>query len=92
MRTIKRSGVHELQIRKSRFICALARVATEEEAQAFIAERRRAHREATHNCTAYIVGDRGETTRNSDDGEPAGTAGPPMLEALTRRGLKSRRQ
>ncbi len=87
MRTIKRSGVCELEIRRSRFICALARVATEEEAQAFIAERRRAHREATHNCTAYVVGERGETTRNSDDGEPPGTAGPPMLEVLTRREL-----
>ncbi|GAB3974389.1 YigZ family protein [Actinoallomurus acanthiterrae] len=87
MRTIKHSGAHELQIRRSRFICALGRVATEEEAQAFIAERRRAHRDATHNCTAYVLGEHGQTTRNSDDGEPAGTAGLPMLEVLGRRGL-----
>ncbi|GAA4622075.1 YigZ family protein [Actinoallomurus vinaceus] len=87
MRTIKHSGVHELQIRRSRFICALARVVTEEEAQAFIAERRRAHRDATHNCTAYVLGEHAEITRNSDDGEPAGTAGLPMLEVLGRRDL-----
>jgi uncharacterized YigZ family protein len=87
MRTIKHSGIHELQIRRSRFICALARVVTEEEAQAFIAERRRAHRDATHNCTAYVLGEHGQITRNSDDGEPAGTAGLPMLEVLARRGL-----
>lgn len=87
MRTIKRSGVRELEIRRSRFICALARVATAEEAQAFIAGRRRTHREATHNCTAYIVGEHGEISRNSDDGEPSGTAGPPMLEVLARREL-----
>jgi uncharacterized YigZ family protein len=87
MRTIKQPGVHELEIRRSRFICALARVVTEEEAQAFIAARRRAHRDATHNCTAYILGEHGDITRNSDDGEPSGTAGLPMLEVLGRRGL-----
>ena len=87
MRTIKRPGVRELQIRRSRFICALGRVTTEREAQDFIAERRRAHRDATHNCTAYILGDHCDITRNSDDGEPSGTAGPPMLEVLTRRDL-----
>jgi uncharacterized YigZ family protein len=87
MRTIKHSGVHELEIRRSRFICALARVVTEEDAHAFIAERRRTHRDATHNCTAYVLGEHGEITRNSDDGEPAGTAGLPMLEVLARRGL-----
>jgi uncharacterized YigZ family protein len=87
MRTIKQPGVHELEIRRSRFICALARVTTEEEAHAFITGRRRAHRDATHNCTAYIVGENGQITRNSDDGEPAGTAGLPMLEVLARRDL-----
>ncbi|MCO6004119.1 YigZ family protein [Actinoallomurus purpureus] len=87
MRTIKHSGVHELEIRRSRFICALARVVTEDDAHAFIAERRRTHRDATHSCTAYVLGEHGEITRNSDDGEPAGTAGLPMLEVLARRGL-----
>ncbi|GAA4144080.1 YigZ family protein [Actinomadura keratinilytica] len=87
MRMIRQAGRHELEIRKSRFICTLARVQTEAEAVAFIAEHRRAHRDATHNCTAYVVGEHGEITKSSDDGEPSGTAGVPMLEVLVRRGL-----
>lgn len=82
--TIRAAGEYELEIRRSRFICALDRASTEEEAQAFIEQRRRAHREATHNCTAYVV-DGGRLTRSNDDGEPAGTAGTPMLDALLRR-------
>ncbi|WP_046470460.1 YigZ family protein [Allosalinactinospora lopnorensis] len=85
MRTIKRGGEYELDIRKSRFVCALARVADEEEARAFIAERRRLHWNATHNCTAYVLGSNGDAQRCNDDGEPAGTAGVPMLEVLRRR-------
>jgi uncharacterized YigZ family protein len=87
MRTIRQSGLRELEIRRSRFVCALGRVATEQEAQEFIAGRRREHRTATHNCTAYILGQHADITRNSDDGEPAGTAGLPMLEVLARRDL-----
>nr|WP_192764523.1 YigZ family protein [Actinomadura algeriensis] len=78
---------HELEVRRSRFACTLARVAGEDEAVAFITAHRRAHRDATHNCTAYVVGEHGEITKSSDDGEPAGTAGIPMLEVLVRRGL-----
>ncbi|MFD0904585.1 IMPACT family protein [Actinomadura sediminis] len=87
MRMIGRGATHELEIRRSRFVCTLARVASEEEAVAFIAAHRRAHRDAAHNCTAYVVGEHGEITKSSDDGEPAGTAGIPMLEVLVRRGL-----
>ncbi|GAA0586687.1 IMPACT family protein [Actinomadura livida] len=87
MRTIRRGGSRELEIRKSRFICTLARAADEAEAVEFLARHRRAHRDATHNCTAYVVGEHGEIAKSSDDGEPAGTAGIPMLEVLTRRGL-----
>jgi len=87
MRLIKHAGSHELEIRKSRFICTLARAASEAEAVEFIAAHRRAHRDATHNCTAYVVGELGEFTKSGDDGEPAGTAGGPMLEVLVRRGL-----
>lgn len=87
MRTIRQGGSHELEIRRSRFVCTLARAADEAEATAFIAGHRRAHRDATHNCTAYVVGEHGEITKSSDDGEPAGTAGIPMLEVLVRRGL-----
>lgn len=70
---------------KSRFNCALARVANEDDARAFIAARRKQYHDATHNCTAYVLGDDGEIARSSDDGEPAGTAGVPMLDALRRR-------
>jgi uncharacterized YigZ family protein len=87
MRTIRQPGVHELEIRRSRFVCALARVTTEPEAQEFVAERRRALHDASHHCTAYVLGEHGNITRSNDDGEPGGTAGRPMLEVLTRREL-----
>lgn len=87
MRMIKQAGSRELEVRKSRFVCTLARAAGEAEAVAFLARHRRAHRDATHNCTAYVVGEHGEIAKSSDDGEPSGTAGIPMLEVLTRRGL-----
>ncbi len=87
MRTIKRDGEYELEIRKSRFICALARVDGEDAARAFISERRKEHWNATHNCTAYVLGDDGGVQRSSDDGEPGGTAGVPMLEVLRHRRL-----
>jgi uncharacterized YigZ family protein len=87
MRTIKQPGIREFELRRSRFVCALGRVSTEREAQEFIAGRRREHRTATHNCTAYVLGQHADITRNSDDGEPAGTAGLPMLEVLARRDL-----
>ncbi|QRN81014.1 MAG: YigZ family protein [Nocardiopsis sp. BM-2018] len=85
MRTIRRGGEHEIEIRKSRFICAMARVDSEEAARAFIAERRKEHWNANHNCTAYVLGEDGGVQRSSDDGEPAGTAGVPMLEVLRHR-------
>ncbi|MBQ1082147.1 MULTISPECIES: YigZ family protein [unclassified Nocardiopsis] len=85
MRTIKRGGEHEIEIRKSRFVCAMARVDSEDAARAFIAERRKEHWSANHNCTAYVLGDDGGVQRSSDDGEPAGTAGVPMLEVLRHR-------
>ncbi|GIG69162.1 YigZ family protein [Phytomonospora endophytica] len=87
MRMISRGGVTEIEIRRSRFICAVARVSTEDDAAAFIAARRREHRAATHNCTAYVLGEHAELGKSNDDGEPAGTAGVPMLEVLHRRGL-----
>jgi uncharacterized YigZ family protein len=86
-RTIKKPGVGELVIRRSRFVCALARLDTEQEARAFIAERRRAHGDASHNCTAYVLGTYADITRSSDDGEPSGTAGLPMLDVILRRDL-----
>ncbi|MFE7564686.1 YigZ family protein [Kitasatospora sp. NPDC057500] len=85
--TIRSAGTHELEIKKSRFICHLARVADEEEAQAFIAGIRKQYWDARHNCTAFVVGDEQRRERSSDDGEPGGTAGVPMLEVLRRRGV-----
>ncbi|MCO1582687.1 YigZ family protein [Crossiella sp. SN42] len=83
--TIARDGVHELEIQRSRFLCHLARVETEEAAAEFIAAVRKEHWSANHNCTAFRLGDGAQ--RSSDDGEPAGTAGVPMLEVLVRREL-----
>ncbi|MFJ7627474.1 YigZ family protein [Streptomyces sp. NPDC097595] len=84
-RTVARAGVHESEINRSRFLCALAPAATEEEAQEFIARVRREHPTATHNCYAYVIGADSSVQKASDDGEPGGTAGVPMLQMLTRR-------
>lgn len=87
MRSIARSGSHELEIQRSRFVCSLARVGTVDEAAAFIAGVRKQNWAATHNCTAFRVGPGAAEQRSSDDGEPAGTAGVPMLDVLIRRDL-----
>lgn len=80
--TLKENGHAQIVIRKSEFICSLARVTTEEEAQAFIAQVRKEHYKATHNCFAYVLGMHDEIQRQSDDGEPSGTAGVPILKVL----------
>ena len=67
------------------FICHLKRVYTEEEARAFISEIKKEHHKANHNCSAFTLGERQEIQRSSDDGEPSGTAGVPMLEILKKR-------
>ncbi|UXR69992.1 YigZ family protein [Staphylococcus sp. IVB6246] len=75
---------HEIEniINKSRFIAHIVPVETEEDAKEFIARKKKEHREATHNCSAYTVGDTMHIQKASDDGEPSGTAGVPMLEML----------
>ncbi|MEO3870942.1 YigZ family protein [Nonomuraea sp. B12E4] len=83
--TLTSSIEHETEARRSRFICALAPARTVEEAQAFIGERRRLHPAASHNCTAYVIGER--VQKGDDDGEPGGTAGTPMVQALVGRGF-----
>lgn len=85
--TVKEQGLHELEVKKSRFICFLARVNNEEEAKAIIQTIKKEHWKASHNCSAYLIGERNEIQRSSDDGEPAGTAGLPMLEILKKREL-----
>ncbi|GAA2936421.1 YigZ family protein [Streptomyces enissocaesilis] len=87
-RTVARAGVHEAEINRSRFLCALAPAATEREAQDFVARVRREHPTASHNCYAYVVGADASVQKASDDGEPGGTAGVPMLQMLMRREVR----
>lgn len=86
-RMVAKDGTHETEIKKSRFICQLFRVTTEDEAREHIEAVRKEHWNANHNCTAWIIGEKQANQRSSDDGEPSGTAGMPMLEVLRRREL-----
>lgn len=85
--TIERRVEHEIEIKRSRFITHLQPVASVDEAEAFIAEIRKQYWDARHNCIAMVTGATGDQARSSDDGEPSGTAGVPMLEVLRRRGM-----
>ncbi|MER7699365.1 MULTISPECIES: YigZ family protein [unclassified Streptomyces] len=87
-RTVARAGVHESEINRSRFLCSLAPAATEQEAQDFVARVRKEHPTASHNCFAYVVGADASVQKASDDGEPGGTAGVPMLQMLMRREVR----
>ena len=75
-------GEGELTEKKSRFIATTRPVESEEEAVAFIDEMKKKYWDARHNCFAYVIGERGQLQRCSDDGEPSGTAGRPMLDVL----------
>ncbi|MFD1706915.1 YigZ family protein [Siminovitchia sediminis] len=86
--TVKTTGTHEIHIQKSRFIAHLKRAETEEEAQDFIQDIKKEHWNATHNCSAYLIGEHDQIQKANDDGEPSGTAGVPMLEVLKKRQLK----
>ena len=81
-RTIRQDGQAQEEIKKSRFICHAKRIYSEEEARDFIAAIKKEHYKATHNCSAFIVGEKSEIKRTSDDGEPSGTAGVPMLGVM----------
>lgn len=72
----------ELVEKKSRFIATVRPAASEEEAAAFIEEMKKKYYDARHNCSAFVIGNKAQITRSSDDGEPGGTAGRPMLEVL----------
>ncbi|MFF2654878.1 YigZ family protein [Streptomyces sp. NPDC058045] len=87
-RTVAHEGVHETEVNRSRFRCALAPAASEAEAQEFIARVRREHTDASHHCYAYVIGADGAVQKASDDGEPGGTAGVPMLQMLLRRDIR----
>ena len=90
-RTVKHPGEAELVIKRSRFIGRCFPVADEQEALRLLEQVRRQHWDATHNCYAYSVGVSGACARYSDDGEPSGTAGLPMMEALRRSGVTDAR-
>jgi len=87
--TVRKQAEAEVVIKRSRFIGHAKPVETEEEAVAFIEEIKRLHRTATHNCSAYMVGERDQHQKASDDGEPSGTAGKPILEVIKNKGLKN---
>lgn len=80
--TIARDGEAEIEVKRSRFRCTLVRVETEEAARAVVERLRKEHWQARHHCSAFVIGPGGGLHRSSDDGEPAGTAGAPMLEVL----------
>lgn len=88
-RVLLEGGEGEIVEKKSRFIATIRRVEAEEEAVAFIEEMKKKYWDARHNCSAFVIGSRGELTRCSDDGEPSGTAGRPMLEVLTGEGIRN---
>ncbi|MFB1049923.1 YigZ family protein [Paraliobacillus sp. JSM ZJ581] len=86
--TVNIHGSDEQLIQKSRFIGYVRRVETEEQAQAFIQEIKKKHHDATHNCSAYMIGEYNQIQKANDDGEPSGTAGVPILEVLKKKELK----
>lgn len=86
-RVLLEGGEGEIVEKKSRFIATVRPCSTEEEAVSFIEEMKKKYWDARHNCSAFVIGSRGELTRCSDDGEPSGTAGRPMLETLLGSGV-----
>lgn len=88
-KTVKQYGEGEIEEKKSRFLGKIIPVTTEEEALAFIEKTKKQYWDARHNCYAYIIGEHCECVRCSDDGEPSGTAGKPMLEVLQNQELRN---
>lgn len=86
-KTVEKATEARTEVRRSLFIVSVSPAATAEEADAFVASVRAKYPDATHNCYAYIAGAENPSVRFSDDGEPGGTAGQPMLEVLKKRGL-----
>src|SRR5690625_2345495 len=87
--TVKEAGTHEINIQNPHLIVYDKRVNKEEEAQLFIQKIKKQQHDATHNCSAYIIGDRDDIQKTNEDGEPGGTAGIPMLEVLKKLSLKN---
>jgi uncharacterized YigZ family protein len=87
-KTVKGYGEHEINIQRSRFIAYIERAETEEQAQEFIQTIKKKNWDATHNCSAYLIGEQDHIQKANDDGEPSGTAGVPILEVLKKKNLK----
>ncbi|MFV0558430.1 MAG: YigZ family protein [Enterococcus sp.] len=85
--TLEKDGQVEIEIKKSRFICSLKRIESESEAKDYLQKLKKEHWKANHNCSALILGEQAQIQRSSDDGEPSGTAGIPMLEVLKKNEL-----
>lgn len=84
---VYKGGQGEITEKKSRFIATVRPVESEDEAISFINETKKKYWDARHNCSAFVIGKRQELTRCSDDGEPAGTAGRPMLDVLLKENI-----
>lgn len=80
-------GEGEIVEKKSRFIAHISPVESEQEAMEFVAQMKKKYYDARHNCFAYIIGRNGDVKKFSDDGEPSGTAGRPMLDVLEKEGI-----
>ena len=80
--TVAQSGTAEVEVKRSRFLCRIERVDSEEVARTVVERARKEHWDARHHCSAFVLGPDGAVQRSSDDGEPSGTAGAPMLDVL----------
>jgi len=86
--TVKKAAITEINIQKSRFISHIQRISSEEEARNVIEAISKEHWKANHNCYAYVVGDDSSIQKASDNGEPSGTAGVPILEVIKKKNLR----
>lgn len=87
LKIVKKGGTGEIVEKKSRFIAQVFPIESEEEALELLTKVRKQYYDARHNCFAYVVGENNETERCSDDGEPSGTAGRPMMDVIIGQGV-----
>ena len=86
-KTVKKDAFAEIEIKKSKFIAHIAEIKSEDEAETFIKQTRKKYYDATHNCSAYILNSDRGIRHSSDDGDPSGTAGKPILDVISGAGL-----
>lgn len=87
VKIVYQGGIGEITEKKSRFIAEIIPISSEEDALTFIENKKKKHWDASHNCSAYVLGMNNEIERSSDDGEPSRTAGKPMLDVLLMEGI-----